>query len=121
MNSLKVVITGICACWTASAQVPMVRPQVAGRAVQEGQVTVVYLAPRFATAIRMPDAINSVVLGDPASFAAEHPEREPQIVFVKPITDKAAQTNLLVSTRHGYQASLLLISQGEVKKAQPNV
>jgi hypothetical protein len=47
MNSLNVVITGICACLTASAQVPMVRPQVAGRAVQEGQVTVVHLAPRI--------------------------------------------------------------------------
>ena len=68
----------------------MVRPQVAGRAVQEGQVTVVYLAPRFATAIRMPDAVNSVVLGDPDSFTAEHSEREPQIVFVKPITAKAS-------------------------------
>ena len=72
----------------------MVRPQVAGRAVQEGQVTVVYLAPRFATAIRMPDAVNSVVLGDPDAFTAEHSEREPQIVFVKPITAKASQTNL---------------------------
>jgi len=69
----------------------------------------------------MPDGINSVVLGDPASFAAEHSEREPQIVFVKPITDKAAQTNLLISTTRGYQASLLLISQGEAQKVQPNV
>jgi hypothetical protein len=50
-----------------------------------------------------------------------HSEREPQIVFVKPITDKAAQTNLLVSTTHGYQASLLLINQGEAQKGQPNV
>ena len=121
MNSLKVVIAGICACLTASAQVPMVRPQVAGRAVQEGQVTVVYLAPRFATAIRMPDAVNSVVLGDPDSFTAEHSEREPQIVFVKPITAKASQTNLLISTAHGYQANLLLISRGETAGTQPDV
>jgi hypothetical protein len=121
MNSLKLVITGICACLTASAQVPMVRPQVAGRAVQEGQVTVVYLAPRFATAIRMPDAVNSVVLGDPDSFTAEHSEREPQIVFVKPITAKASQTNLLISTAHGYQANLLLISRGETAGTQPDV
>src|SRR5581483_5957456 len=113
MNSLKVVIAGICACWTASTQVPMVRPQVPGRPVQEGQVTVVYLAPRFATAIRMPDAVNSVVLGDPDSFTAEHSEREPQIVFVKPITEKAALTNLLISTTRGYQANLLLISRGQ--------
>jgi hypothetical protein len=115
------VIGGACACLIASAQVPEVRPQVAGRAVQEGQVTVVYLAPRFATAIRMPDAVNSVVLGDPDSFTAEHSEREPQIVFVKPITAKAVQTNLLISTAHGYQANLLLISRGEAAGTQPGV
>src|SRR6266498_1462114 len=76
---------------------------------------------RFATAIRMPDAVNSVVLGDPDSFTAEHSEREPQIVFVKPVTAKASQTNLLISTAHGYQANLLLISRGESSGTQPNV
>src|SRR5215469_3597833 len=102
-------------------QVPAVRPQVVGRAVQEGQVTTVYLAPRFATAIRMPDAINSVVVGDPDSFSAEHSEKEPALVFVKPITLKPAQTNLLISTAHGYQANLLLISRGETGGTRPNV
>ena len=121
MKSLKMAIGGVCACLIATAQVPEVRPQVAGRAVQEGQITVVYLAPRFATAIRMPDAVTSVVLGDPDSFTAEHSEREPQIVFVKPITAKAAQTNLLISTARGYQANLLLISRGEAAGTQPDV
>jgi len=121
MKRLKTLISGVCACLIGSAQVPEVRPQVAGRAVQEGQVTTVYLAPRFVTAIRMPDAVNSVVLGDPESFSAEHSEREPQIVFVKPITAKASQTNLLISTAHGYQANLLLISQGESAATQPGV
>lgn len=121
MNAIKAPIAIALACLCAGAQTPEVRPQIAGRPVQEGQVTVVYMAPRFATAIRMPDAINSVVLGDPASFTAEHSEREPQIVFIKPITEKAAQTNLLISTSHGYQASLLLISQGDVTSSRPNV
>src|SRR5580658_3685148 len=121
MKSLKILIGGVCACLISSAQVPEVRPQVAAHAVQEGQVTVVHLAPRFATAIRMPEAVNSVVLGDPDSFTAEHSEREPQIVIVKPITAKASQTNLLISTVHGYQANLLLISRGELAGAQPNV
>src|SRR5215470_9586831 len=121
MKSLKTVIGGVCVCLICAAQVPEVRPQVAGRAVQEGQVTIVYLAPKFATAIRMPDAVNSVVLGDPDSFTAEHSEREPQIVFVKPVTEKAAQTNLLISTNRGYQANLLLISRGQPAGTQPNV
>src|SRR5215467_4465946 len=103
------------------AQVPAVRPQVVGHAVQEGQVTTVYLAPLFATAIRMPYAVNSVVLGDPDSFSAEHSEKEPRIVFVKPITMKAAQTNLLISTAHGYQANVLLISRGETGGTQPSI
>jgi hypothetical protein len=88
---------------------------------RKARVTVVYLAPRFATAIRMPDEINSVVLGDPASFTAEHSEREPKIVFVKPITEKAAQTNRLISTEPGYQARLLLISRGDAANPRPDV
>src|SRR5271157_3055450 len=122
MKNLKMVIGGACACLIASAQVPVVRPQLVGRALQEGQVTVVYLAPRFATAIRMPDAINSVVLGDPDAFSAEHSDREPRIVVVKPVTAKPTQTNLLITTGQGYQANLLLISRGEPEAgAKPDI
>jgi len=92
-----------------------VHPQVVGRPIRDGQVTTVYLAPRYATAIRMPEPVNSVVVGDPGSFSAEHSDREPQLVFVKPITPKPAQTNLLISTTRGLQVSLLLVSRGEVK------
>ena len=99
-----------------------VQPQVVGRSIRDGQVTTVFLAPRYVTAIRMPEPINSVVVGDPASFSAEHSDREPNLVFVKPITPKAAQTNLLISTTRGLQASLLLVSRGEPKEeGQPAV
>jgi hypothetical protein len=104
-----------------TAQPAEVRPQVSGRTVQEGQVTTIYLAPRFATAIRMPDAINSVVLGDPETFSAEHSDKEPQVVFVKPVTTKPAQTNLLISTARGYQANVLLISRGQSDSLNPNI
>jgi hypothetical protein len=63
----------------------------------------------------MPEPVNSVVVGDPGSFSAEHSDREPQLVFVKPITSKAAQSNLLISTSRGLQVSLLLVSRGETK------
>jgi hypothetical protein len=92
-----------------------VRPQVVGRSIRDSQVTTVYLAARYATAIRMPEPVNSVVVGDPGSFSAEHSDREPQLVFVKPITPKPAQSNLLISTTRGLQVSLLLVSRGEVK------
>jgi hypothetical protein len=70
----------------------------------------------------MPDAINSVVLGDPDAFSAEHSDREPRIVVVKPITAKPTQTNLLITTAQGYQANLLLISRGEPEAgARPGI
>ena len=92
-----------------------VRPQVAGRPLRDGQVTTVYLAPRYVTAVRMPEPVNSVVVGDPGSFSAEHSDREPQLVFVKPITSKPAQSNMLISTARGLQVSLLLVSRGDTK------
>ncbi len=91
-----------------------VQPQVSGKAVSDSRVTVLYLAPRYATAIRMHEPVTSVIVGDPASFSAEHSEQEPNLIFVKPITAKPAQTNLLISTARGHEASLLLISRGEV-------
>src|SRR5664279_2062337 len=99
-----------------------VQPQVVGRSIRDSQVTTVFLAPRYVTAIRMPEPINSVVVGDPSSFSAEHSDREPNLVFVKPITPKAAQTNLLISSTRGLQTSLLLVSHGELKEeGQPAV
>src|SRR5260370_30508318 len=99
-----------------------VQPQVVGHSIRDGEVTTVFLAPRYVTAIRMPEPINSVVVGDPASFSAEHSDREPSLVFVKPITTKAAQTNLLISTTRGLQSSVLLVSRGETKEeGQPAV
>ena len=118
---IKTLLSFACVCPVCAAQLAEVRPQVVGRTVQEGQVTTVYLAPRFATAIRMPDAVNSVVLGDPDAFTAEHSDKEPQIVFVKPVTIKPAQTNLLISTARGYQANILLISRGEAVGSQPGI
>jgi len=61
----------------------------------------------------MHEPVNSVVLGDPAAFSAEHSEREPNIVFVKPITLKAASTNVVITTSEGHQANVLLVSRGE--------
>lgn len=90
-----------------------VSPRIVGRTLSDGQVTVVQVAPRFATAIRMNEPVNSVVLGDPAAFSAEHSEREPNIVFVKPITLKAASTNVVITTSAGHQANVLLVSRGE--------
>jgi hypothetical protein len=98
----------------ASAQVPAVEPQIVSKAESEGRVTVIETAARFVSAIRLPEAVNSVVVGDPAAFQVEHSEREAKLVFVKALTTKPAETNLLISTVSGRNVSLLLINHGEL-------
>jgi hypothetical protein len=57
--------------------------------------------------------VNSVVVGDPALFQVEHSEHEPDLVFVKALTNEHAESNLLISTARGRQISFLLVSRGE--------
>src|SRR5713101_4139100 len=97
----------------ASAQVVQVEAQIQTKSQIDGKVTVLEVAARFVTTIRMPETVNSVVVGDPALFQVEHSEREPELVFVKALTTRPAETNLLISTTRGHEASLLLISRGE--------
>jgi len=60
----------------------------------------------------MQDVVTSVVIGDPQKFLAEHSEKEPRLVLVKPTTDDIAESNLLVSTAGGVQATFALYSGG---------
>ncbi len=92
-------------------QVVAVNPQVRSR-VADGKVTVVDIAPHFVSAIRVPEPVNSIAVGDPALFQVEHSEHEPCLVLVKALTERHAETNLIISTIHGRQFSLLLISLG---------
>src|SRR5579859_4494970 len=97
----------------ASAQVSKVEPRIATETDLEGKVAVVEVAARYVTAIYLPEAVNSVVVGDPSTFQVEHSEREPRLVFVKALSTKPSETNLLISTAGGHEVSLLLISRGE--------
>jgi hypothetical protein len=97
----------------AFAQVAQVEPQILTETDVERKVVVVEVAPRFVTTVRLPEAVNSVVVGDPSEFQVEHSDREPRLVFVKAISTKSAETNLLISTTGGRQVSLLLINRGE--------
>ena len=104
-------------CWLMSAtvvpdaQVTNVNPQVRTRGTADGKVTVVEVAAHFVTAVRLPEAVNAVAVGDPALFQVEHSEREPDLVLVKALTERSAESNLLISGVRGRQFSLLLISR----------
>ena len=65
-------------------------PVILTRASLDEKVITLRLAPRVATSIRMPEPVNSVVVGDPENFQAEHSEHEPELVTVKPVAPQPA-------------------------------
>src|ERR1035441_9929310 len=72
----------------AGAQQTTIVPQVRTKPTADNKITSIELAAHFVTAIRVPEAVNSVVVGDPALFQVEHSEHEPELVFVKALTNE---------------------------------
>ena len=96
----------------ASAQQTTIDPQVRTKPTADHKITTIELTAHFVTTIRVPEPVNSVVVGDPALFQVEHSEHEPELVFVKALTAEDAESNLLISTAKGRQISILLVSHG---------
>jgi hypothetical protein len=122
MNTSK---SAIVLCWFLSASIApkaqtVVSPQVSTKAPVEGKVTVLDIGAHFVSAVRLPEPVNSIAVGDPVLFQVEHSEREPELVLVKALTERTSETNLLVSTIHGRQFSFLLVNRGTVA-TRPNV
>lgn len=115
LNRSSVLVPLVVLAWAGLA-LGQVKP-VVGQHNLSDQVNVVRLAPRYATAIRMPEAVSSVIVGDPEKFLAEHSEKEPALVLVKPVADESAESNLLVTTVKGQQVSFVLRSQAASGKA----
>ncbi|HTC92048.1 MAG TPA: hypothetical protein VK699_01185 [Terriglobales bacterium] len=88
------------------------RPRVSTAAIDPEEVRVLRVHPGYATSLRMPEEISSVVIGNPSDFKAEHSESEPKLVFIKPITKEPAESNALITTKSGHTVSLQLISPG---------
>src|ERR1700724_630996 len=91
-------------------------PVILTRASLDEKVITLRLAPRVATSIRMPEPVNSVVVGDPENFQAEHSEHEPELVTVKPVATGPVQTNLLISSGQqngGTQTVDVLLKYGQ--------
>jgi len=99
---------------TALAQQANITPQVRSKSTADNKITEIELEAHFVTTIRVPEPVNSVVVGDPALFQVEHSEHEPELVFVKALTNVQTESNMLISTTKGRQISFLLISRGDV-------
>lgn len=94
-----------------SAGTEEVEPRIVRKPFVTGKVVVLDLGSHFVTTIRMPEAVSSVVVGDPTLFKVEHSDKEPRLVFVKPLTTEPVQSNLLVSTTGGRNCCFLLRSR----------
>jgi len=103
--SLFVILSGSLAAQTKNA-----RSWNGSKIVFEGQPASIRLAPHVTTTIRLPEPVNSVIVGDPTLFQAEYSPNEPLLVFAKAATTSVAQTNLVISTVRGRQFVLLLQS-----------
>jgi len=101
----------------ARAQQITINPQVHTSVGADRKITTVDVIPHFVTTIRVPEPVNSVVVGDPALFQVEHSEHEPELVFVKSLSEENAQSNLLISTTRGRQISFLLVNHGQEASA----
>ena len=94
------------------AQTLNTRNRNGSKTVFEGQPASIRLAPHVTTTIRLPEAVNSVVLGDSNLFQAEYSPKEPLLVFATPTASDIAESNLVISTVFGRQFVLILRSRG---------
>ena len=105
--SMLIILSGSLAAQTAGTRLDQT-----ARTIFEGQPATLRLAPHLITTIRLPEPVNSVIVGDSSLFQAEYSPNEPLLVFAKPITATAAESNLVISTTHGRQFVLSLKSVG---------
>ena len=113
MNRIQLLgMVLLLAATVALAQQPSIDPQVRNKPTADHKITTVELTAHFVTAIRVPEPVNSVVVGDPTLFQVEHSEHEPVMVFVKALTTEPSESNLLISTIKGRQISILLVNHG---------
>jgi hypothetical protein len=113
------LITPLACFAMAAAQADFAPGRILSLNLDPQSVTTLQLRPGFVTSVRLPEAVSSVVLGDPGAFKAEHSEAEPQLVFFKPSTPSASRTNALITTRTGREVSLALISRGVAERWAP--
>ena len=97
------------------------RLNVLTRTTLDDKIVVLRLAPHIATSVRLPEPVNSVVIGYPECFAAEHSEGESQLVTIRPKRDEPCESNLQITTVSGKHALLDLKNLGALSGTSETV
>ena len=98
--SLFVILSGSLAAQTKNA-----RSWNGSKIVFEGQPASIRLAPHVTTTIRLPEPVNSVIVGDPTLFQAEYSPNEPLLVFANVLFVLQPLRNA-IEDLHGSDANL---------------
>jgi hypothetical protein len=112
-RNLLHLITPLALLPLATAEVGPAQGRIVSLGLDPQAITTLHLRPGYVSSVRLPEPVNSVVLGDPGSFKAEHSEAEPQLVFFKAINPNASETNALITTKTGRAVSLTLVCGGD--------
>jgi hypothetical protein len=115
---MKMILIIFLLAGIGAAQESKVIPRTTTQEIEEDKVTVVYLSPGYTTSVRVPDEVNSVMIGNPTTFKAEHSEAEPKLVFLKPITAQPSESNAMITTKSGHSIALHLVSSGNAANAR---
>jgi hypothetical protein len=109
MHALKLILVLTAVSTVVYAQAGA---RTGAKTVIEGRPSVVYLNSQITTTIRLPEPVNSVVVGDSTLFHAEHTPAEPLTVFARALSASSSESNLVISTTRGRQFVLVLRSAG---------
>src|SRR5271165_812408 len=85
---------------TAGAQQTTIVPQVRTKPTADNKITSIELAAHFVTAIRVPEAVNSVVVGDPALFQVPTAQQLEQVLLSRN-PNQIAQTSGAYTALYG--------------------
>jgi hypothetical protein len=89
-----------------------VDPTVLDLPITGSTVSDIHLRPLFTTTIRLPEPVTSVAVGAPTLFKVEHSNEDARLVFIKPTTEDAAVSNLIIALKSGQEISIRLLSNG---------
>ena len=104
--------------WTvAQTETGRILPKVITLSLKPNATATIHLGLGYVSSVRLPDDVNSIVLGDPSRFRAEHADAEPRLVFLKTITEDSARSNALITTKSGETVELDLVGLGKVAES----
>lgn len=89
-----------------------IKPAIVEETLSSASIYTIHLRPLFTTGVKFPDEVTGVAVGAPSLVDAEHNKNLPNLVFIKPETEAAFNSDVIVSLISGATVTLHVISAG---------